>query len=162
MSEEPVETPEDWAKALGEFLHDHKPAPAIIDKLRPQDDFWDEKEQERKVVRRLEAESDNLKSAIALAERMTVLKASPGWIPFVKAVEDCRAYRRVELELSVGTTAELRILQGRCRELGAILSLMNQTENNTGVLVSRLEILEAEKATYVRDDGKVIPKGAVA
>lgn len=162
MSDEPVQTPEDWAKAFGQFLKEH-PGPNIGHaKLRPSDDFYDVKEQERKVIARIDTESANLQSAIILAERMVVIKASPGWAPFVKAVEDMRAYRRVELELSAGTTAELRILQGRCKELGAILSLMNQTEQNKEVLTSRLLHLEAEKAAYVREDGKVVPIGAVS
>lgn len=161
MAEQDVQTPEDWATALGQFLKAN-PGPNIgHEKMKPSDDFWNQKEQERQIVKKLETEAHNLKSAINLAERMVVLKASPGWAPFVKAIEDMRAYRRTELELAAGNTADVRILQGRCRELGAILSLMNQTEQNTQVLVSRLEGLEAEKATYVRKDGKVRPKELV-
>jgi len=159
VTEQPVQTPEDWATALGQFLQEN-PGPNIgHEKLKPSDDFWNQKEQERAIIKRLDTEAGNLKGAITLAERMVVLKASPGWAPFVKAIEDMRAYRRVELELAIGDSAEVHVLQGRCRELGAILSLMNQTEQNTQVLVSRLEGLEAEKATYVREDGKVQPKG---
>jgi len=161
VSEQEVQTPEDWAETFAKFLRDN-PGPNIgHEKMKPSDDFWNQKEQERQIVKRLDSEIGNLQGAITLAERMIVLKASPGWESFVKAVEGCRAYRRVELELSVGTTADLRILQGRCRELGAILSLMNQTEKNTGVLASRLENLEAEKAEYVLKDGKVKPKALV-
>lgn len=159
--EQDVQTPEDWATALGQFLKSN-PGPNIgHEKMRPSDDFWNQKEQERQIVKKLDTESHNLKSAINLAERLVVLKASPGWAPFVKAIEDMRAYRRVELELAAGDDSAVRVLQGRCRELGAILSLMNQTEQNTQVLVSRLEGLEAEKASYVREDGKVRPKELV-
>lgn len=161
MTEQDVQTPEDWATALGQFLKAN-PGPNIgHEKMKPSDDFWNQKEQERQIVKRLDTEAANLKGAINLAERMVVLKASPGWAPFVKAIEDMRAYRRTELELAAGNTADVRILQGRCRELGAILSLMKQTEQNTQFLASRLEGLEAEKATYVREDGKVLPKALV-
>ncbi len=161
MSDEAVQTPEDWATALGQFFKDN-PGPNIAhEKLRPSDDTWNQKEQERQVIKRLDTEIGNMQGAIALAERMTALKRAPGWESFVKAIEDCRTYRRQELELAIGTDAEVRILQGRCRELGAILSLMNQTEKNTQVLASRLESLQAEKAAYVREDGKVQPKGVL-
>lgn len=160
MTEE-VQTPEDWTTALGQFLQAN-PGPNIgHEKMRPSDDFWDQKEQERQVIKRLETESNNLRSAIATAERMTAIKRAPGWGAFVKAIEGMRDYRRTELELAAGDNAAVRILQGRCRELGAILSLMHETEQNTQVLVSRLEGLEAEKATYVRKDGKVQPKGVL-
>jgi len=129
----------------------------IQEKLRPTDDFWDEKAQERSAVNRLDSEINNLKSAIGLAEKILALKGGPGWIEFVKAVEDCRAYRRQEL--STGTDAELRILQGRCRELGAIVSLMTQTEVNTQTLAGRLQSLVLEREVFVKPDGKVRPKG---
>ena len=131
----------------------------IQEKLRPTDDFWDEKAQERSAVNRLDSEINNLKSAIGLAEKILALKGGPGWIEFVKAVEDCRAYRRQELELSTGTDAELRILQGRCHELGAIVSLMTQTEVNTQTLAGRLQSLVLEREVFVKPDGKVRPKG---
>lgn len=131
----------------------------IQEKLKHTDDFWDAKAQERAVVTRLDTEIANLNSATALAEKILALKGNAGWQEFVKAIEDCRAHRRVELELSTGTDAELRILQGRCRELGAIVSLMTQTEKNTEALVARRKALEEERALFVRDDGKVVPKG---
>lgn len=131
----------------------------IAEKLKSTDSFWDEKAQERAVVNRLDAEINNLRSATTLAEKILALKGNAGWQEFVKAIEGCRAHRRVELELSSGSDAELRILQGRCRELGAILSLMTQTEQNTEVLSVRLHGLEEERALYVKEDGKVKPKG---
>ncbi len=159
MSEEEVQTPEDWAKAFGQFLQEH-PGPNIGHaKMAPSDDFFNQKEQERKIIARIDTEATNLQSAITLAERLVVLKASPGWKPFVQAIEDMRAYRRQELEFSTGSDSELRILQGRCKELGAILSLMNRTDQNKEVLASRLLHLEAERAAYVREDGKVVPQG---
>jgi hypothetical protein len=131
----------------------------IHEKLKPVDDFWDEKAQERLAVGRLDAEINNLRGAVGLAEKILMLKGSGGWTDFVKAVEDCRAYRRQELELSAGTDSDLRILQGRCRELGAIVSLMTQTETNTEVLASRLKGLVEERALFVKEDGKVQPRG---
>lgn len=136
------------------------PRPSLThEKLKPSDDFWDEKAQERHVIARLDAEINNLKGAVGMAEKILMLKGSGGWTDFVKAVEDCRLYRRQELELSNGTDAELRIVQGRCRELGAILSLMTQTEKNTELLVSRLKGLEEERTLFVKPDGKVKPRG---
>ena len=129
------------------------------EKLKPADDFWDEKAQERIVTQRLDAEIKNIEGAVNLASKILALKGNAGWQEFVKAIEDCRAYRRQELELSSASDADLRILQGRCRELGAILSLMNQTETNTEVLASRLKGLEQERALFVKEDGKVKPKG---
>lgn len=161
MTEQDVETPEDWATALGQFLKEN-PGPNINhEKMRPSDDFWNQKEQERQIIKRLDTEANTLKSAIATAERITAIKSAPGWDAFVKAIEGMRDYRRSELELAAGDDAAVRILQGRCRELAAILSLMHQTEKNTQVLVSRLESLDAEKAAYVREDGKVRPKELV-
>lgn len=158
MTEEEVQTPEDWATALGQFLQSN-PGPNIPhEKMKPSDSFWDQKEQERQIIKRLDSEAHNLQSAITTAERIAAIKSAPGWTDFVKAIEGMRDYRRIELELAAGDDGAVRILQGRCRELGAILSLMNQTEQNKGVLVSRLETLQAEKATYVREDGKVQPK----
>lgn len=131
----------------------------IQDKLKSSDSFWDEKAQERIIVQKIDAEINNLRGAVGLAEKILALKGNAGWQEFVKAVEDCRVYRRQELELSSGTDAELRILQGRCRELGAIVSLMTQTETNTAVLATRLKGLEGERALFVKDDGKVKPRG---
>jgi len=132
---------------------------SLHDKLHPVDDFWDERARERAVVGRVDAEINNLQGAIGLAEKILALKGNAGWQDFVKALEDCRAYRRQELELSNGSDAELRILQGRCRELGAIMSLLTQNEANTKTLVSRLKGLTDERALYVTEDGKVKPRG---
>ena len=129
------------------------------EKLKPSDSFWDEKAQERIVVQKLDSEINNLRGAVGLAEKILALKGNAGWQEFVKAIEDYRAFRRQELELCAGTDAELRILQGRCRELGAIVSLMTQTETNTEVLATRLKGLQEERALYVKDDGKVQPRG---
>ena len=131
----------------------------LHDKLNPSDSFWDAKAQERAVVQRIDAEINNLHGAVALAEKILVLKGNAGWQDFVKAIEDCRAYRRQELELSQGSDADLRILQGRCRELGSIMSLLTQTEINAQTLVSRLKGLQIERETFVKTDGKVQPKG---
>lgn len=128
---------------------------SLHDKLHPVDDFWDEKARERAAVTKIDAEINNLKGAIGLAEKILTLKGGPGWLEFVKAVEDCRIYRRMELELSQGSDADLRILQGRCRELGAIVSLMTQTEVNTQSLADRLRGLVLEREVFVKDDGKV-------
>ena len=131
----------------------------IEEKLKAQDDFWDEKAQERLAVGRLDAEINNLKGAVGLAEKILALKGNAGWLEFVKAIEDCRAYRRQELELSARSNDDLRILQGRCRELGAIVSLMTHTEDNTKQLAGRLSSLVEERALFVKDDGKVQPRG---
>ena len=129
------------------------------EKLQPSDDFWDEKAQERAVIHGLDMQINNLKGAVGLATKILALKGNAGWLEFVKAIEDCRAYRRQELELSNEADSDLRILQGRCRELGSIVALMTQTETNTEVLAGRLKGLVAERALYVKEDGKVKPKG---
>ena len=131
----------------------------IQEKLQPQDGFWDERLRERLVVEQLDAKINNLKGAVNLASKILALKGNAGWQEFVKAVEDCRAWRRQELELSSGSDSDLRILQGRCRELGAIVSLMTQTQVNTKALSTQLSSLEAERALYVTADGRVKPKG---
>ena len=131
----------------------------IEEKLQHIDDTWDVKAQERMAVSKIDAEINNLRGAVGLAEKILALKGNAGWLEFVKAIEDCRAYRRQELELSAGTNDELRIMQGRCRELGAIVSLMTNTADNTSLLASRLEGLVEERALFVKDDGKVKPKG---
>lgn len=131
----------------------------ISDKLTPSDDFWSQKAQEKSYRDQLDSQISNLKGAVNLASKILALKGNAGWSEFQKAIEDCRAYRRVELELSTGTDAELRILQGRCRELGAILSLMTETEKNTETLATRLRGLTEEREAFVRPDGKVQPRG---
>ena len=152
--------PEAWAREFGDFLEKNKPPAMIRQKLRSQDSFWNQKAQEEEIVRNLDTEIGNLKSALELADKVRMVQHSPGWDHFVKAVEDCRSYRRQEMELSSGTDTEMRILQGRVRELGAILGLMNKNQSNTKALSSRLEVLKLERQTYVREDGKVQPKGA--
>lgn len=132
---------------------------SLQDKLHPVDDFWNQEAQEKAAVRRLDAEINNLKGAIGLAEKILALKGNAGWLEFVKAIEDCRAYRRMELELSAASNDDLRILQGRCRELGAIVSLMTQTETNTQTLSGRLQGLVREREAFVTEDGKVKPQG---
>lgn len=129
-------------------------------KMHQQDSFWNQKAQEEEVIRKLDTEIGNLQSALELADKVRMVQHSPGWDHFVKAVEDCRAYRRQEMELCSGSDMEVRILQGRVRELGAILGLMNKNQSNTKALTSRLETLKIERQTYVREDGKVQPKGA--
>ena len=129
------------------------------EKMKSSDDFWDEKAQERAVIQRLDSEIKNLQGAVNLASKILALKGNAGWIEFVKAIEDCRSYRRQELELSASSNDDLRILQGRCRELGAIVSLMTQTETNTEVLASRLKGLVEERTLFVKPDGKVKPRG---
>jgi hypothetical protein len=135
---------------------------SIQDKLHPVDDFWNQEAQEKASVRRIDAEINNLKGAIALADKILTLKGNAGWLEFVKAVEDCRAYRRQELELSAASNDDLRILQGRCRELGAIMSLMTQTETNTQTLSGRLKGLVREREAFVMEDGKVKLQGVLS
>ena len=131
----------------------------IGEKLKPSDDLWDEKASEEIARRTLDAKINNLTGAVNLAKKILAIKGNAGWQEFVKAVEDCRVWRRQELELSTGTDAELRILQGRCRELGAILSLMVETEANTQTLVDRLQGLESERDAFFHPDGTVLPRG---
>lgn len=131
----------------------------IQEKLTGLDDFWDEKAQEAKLRRNFDNEINNLEGAVNLASKILALKGNAGWQEFLKALEDCRFYRRQELELSSGTDGELRILQGRCREIGAILSLMTQTEKNTEILANRLQGLKKEREAFIRPDGKVQPRG---
>ncbi len=133
---------------------------SLVAKLHPVDDFWDERAQEQKARRRLESEMGNLQGAIGLSEKMVVLKVSPGWEDYQKALMDCLEYRRQELVLA-DSDRDMRLLQGRCRELSAIISLMMRTESNTQQLASRLELLQKERDAYM-PDGKIIPKGAVS
>lgn len=134
----------------------------LQEKLKSTDGFWDEKDRERAVVANLEARIANLRGAAALAEKVLAIRGNAGWSEFVKAVEDCRSYRRQQLELTDESDSEMRILQGRCRELGAILALMKQTEVNHQALAAQLRFLEEERALYVKEDGKVKPKGATS
>ncbi len=130
-------------------------------KLQSTDDFWSTKAQEEAAVRKLDTEIGTLKGAIGLAEKMMGLRASPGWLDFVKAVEGCKAWRQKELEACQGSNEDMRILQGRCRELNALLGMMGDTEKNTKLLAERLGNLENERKLFVRADGKVQPQGVV-
>ncbi len=130
-------------------------------KLQPTDDFWSTKAQEEAVVRRLDTEIGTLKGAIGLAEKMMGLRSAPGWKDFVEAVEGCKAWRQKELEACQGSNEDLRILQGRCRELNALLGMMGDTEKNAKLLAERLGVLEQEKKLFVRADGKVQPQGVM-
>ena len=129
-------------------------------KLKSDDPTWAPiGDQEREVLIQLDSQINNLTGAVNLAKKILALKGNAGWLEFVKAVGDLRVYRRQELELSSSTDADLRILQGRCRELGAILSLMTETEANTEVLAGRLKGLVAERALRLTEVGKIKPQG---
>lgn len=159
MTEQPVENPEDWATAFGQFLSEH-PGPNVNhEKMRPMDDMWHAKEQERQAVVSLNTQIESNVRGQALAEKVFTLKASPGWEPYVKELEKMRAQLRVELELCNGTDTDFRILQGRCRALGGILALMRDCENTLKGLAEQLHLLEESKAKYVRADGKLLPQG---
>lgn len=127
-------------------------------KLLPTDDFWNAPAHEKAIKHQIDVDSLNLRSAMALAEKMMALKASPGWEPFVKTIEDCRSYRQQELVMAT-TDTEMRILQGRCKELSAIISLMKHTEQNMKVLADRLEGIQEQREALIRPDGKVKPRG---
>lgn len=131
----------------------------LQEKLSSVDDFWNEKAQEANYRRGIDSDIANLEGAVNLASKIFALKGNAGWQEFLKALQDCRTYRQQELELSNGTDGELRMLQGRCREIGAILSLMTQTEKNTEILANRLQVLKKEREAFVKPDGKVQPKG---
>jgi hypothetical protein len=133
----------------------------IQEKLTPQNDFWDEKAQERRLRERLDEEIRKLDGTLGLAKKTLALQNAPGWQEFLKAVEDCRAHRRVELELCSGSNDEVRILQGRVRELGALLSMMKNLTSTSEHLEGRLRELQGERQARVRPDGRVIPQGAV-
>lgn len=122
------------------------------------DDFWDIREQEKRVREALDNKIQSLKGAIQLADRIIAVQGQPGWEEFAKALEDCRVFRRQELELSSGTDGELRILQGRCRELGAMMALVRHTEKNRDALAQQLKSLQDERAAIVRPDGKINPQ----
>lgn len=132
---------------------------SLRDKLHPVDDFWDEKARERAAVRDLDDRIAANQRAIAMVEKMQALTASPGWVPFVKAVQDLRESRRTELELCELPNDQMRIMQGRVRELGSILALMRDGQRNLEGLAAVRKILEDERAERVLDSGQVKPQG---
>ncbi len=129
-------------------------------KLSPVDDFWDQKGAEKKIVDDLNTEIRQLEGTIVLGRKMMALQSAPGWEPFVKALVDFRIYRRQELELCDGSDSDVRVLQGRVREITAVLSLMRHAERNIDRLEERLSQLQGHKESRVRPDGKVQPAGA--
>lgn len=151
MSEkEDQEGLEEWFKGVAALLRKERYFSPLREKLTPEDDFWLVKEQEKKQLEGLGTEIRNLESAITLGQKVLRLKGQPGWQEFVKSLEDMRSYRRQELELSVQPDANLRILQGRCRELGAILSLVKNTEYNLELLANQLKAKQDERDVITR------------
>ena len=132
---------------------------SLHDKLHSIDEIWDSKYQEREIIADIDARIRNAQSAIAVAQKIVALKFSPGWSSFEKAVEGLRESRRNELEMSMGRDSEMRIVQGRCLELGSVLALMRDTERNLQGLASNLEVLKKARSRHVTEDGKVKPQG---
>ena len=124
-----------------------------------EDPFWNVKAQENAARAEMDADIRDLEGAISLASKALALRSSPGWDQFLKVMQAQLTRRREELVLASDERAAC-ILQGRCRELTAVLGLMKQAEDSVKTLNERLQGRLAERKDRF-SGGKVKPVGAV-
>lgn len=133
----------------------------IGDKIKTDDPFWNIRSQESEFRGALDADIRDLEGAIGLAEKALALRASPGWEPFLQMMKAQLQARTDELVLSK-SQHEASLLQGRVRELRAILALMQTAERNVQILRERLQVkLKERKERFLAND-KVKPVGATS
>lgn len=132
----------------------------IEEKLISDDPTWDVRAHEDEVRLKLDADIRDLEGNIALAEKALALRASPGWEPFLQQVRANLAVRTDELILCK-TPHETALLQGRVRELRAVLGLMQQAEGSVAVLQARLQERKTMRSERFVGD-KMKPQGVTS
>lgn len=132
----------------------------IREKLFSDDPTWDVNAQEAEFRAKLEADIRDIERDIALADKALALRASPGWEPFLKTVRALLDSRTEELILAKNPH-DATLLQGRVRELRAVLSLMQRTESSVSVLRDRLQVRVKERDERFVGQ-KVKPLGATS
>lgn len=108
----------------------------------------DVREQERLERDRHRERTDALRAAIALADRLLAIGRGDGYAALQRALEDMLRHR-TETLFSVRVDRDAAVLQGRCQELRAVLSLMRDTQANRDALAKELE--ECENAFRERE-----------
>ena len=137
----------------GPFLHGQSPF-----SVPPQTQWQPVAEHEDEIRQRTKGEIDRIERAYALGQRTLVLKGSPGFDPFVQAIEDLRTHAKNQMVDCTAGNEQLRILQGRCQAFGSILALMRNTERNLQTLAQQLEAAKQKAAVAIRPDGRVVPE----
>jgi hypothetical protein len=132
----------------------------IAEKILSADPFWDIRSQEGDFRQALELDIRDLEKGILTAEKALALRASPGWEPFLQTVRALLESRTAEL-VAAKTAHEATLLQGRVRELRAVLALMQQTEHSMQVLRDRLAVRIKERDARFAGQ-KVKPLGATS
>ena len=120
---------------------------------------WEDvREQERQARDAHAALITNIRVAISIADGLLQITTSGGYKHLQTAFEDMLKHRTTEL-LSARDDRSATLLQGRCQELKAILSLVTATKENRQVLARTLE----EEENRFRDlerSFKPLPAGA--
>lgn len=128
---------------------------------RPQPSDWGAFEDVRETERRAREEHashvENLRAAIALSDGILLLEGAAGFRQFQATIEDLLRHRTSEL-LSVRDDRSAAVLQGRCQELRAILSLMASTRANREALANALKTAE-DRFREIERSLKPLPTG---
>lgn len=103
--------------------------------------FEDVREQERRIREEHANYLANMRAAIGLCDGILALENSAGFRQFQATLEDMLRHRTTEL-LSAREDRPAAVMQGRCQELRAILSLVTSTRSNREALATALK--EAE------------------
>lgn len=99
--------------------------------------FEDVREVERRTRRERDDLIRDLKAAIALCDGILMLQNSQGFRHLTTTLEDMLKHRTAEL-LSAREDRTATVLQGRCLELRAILSVTTATAANREALAQQL------------------------
>lgn len=119
--------------------------------------FEDVREQERRMRQEHADYVANIQHAISLCEGILQLETSGGFRQFQETLAGMLQHRTTEL-LSARDDRTTAVLQGRCQELKAILSLMRETRSNKEALANAIK--EAEDRFRQLEQGfKPLPPG---
>ena len=101
----------------------------------------DVREQERRQRQQLEDLIADRRSAIGVIDRSLQVSQQPGWQEFLASIEHRRGLLLRELE-GENRSSKVKILQGRSRELAAILALTKHATQNKQALAMEVEGLQ--------------------
>ena len=103
----------------------------------------DVREQERRKRQQLQDLIADRRSAIGVIDRSLQVSQQPGWSEFLASLEHRRGLLLRELE-GENRASKVKILQGRSRELAAMLSLTKHATQNKQALAIEIEGLQNE------------------
>lgn len=135
---------------IAELLQTERP----VDKFVHHDDQWQFEERRAEELGQLRSKLRDRKSAVAVADRLLALEGQAGYREFVTELERRRDARVHELVTTTSSDSYLRVLQGRCQELGALISLMRNLRENREALATEVSRLEDELDAVDRQSPK--------